>query len=192
VKQINWGIIGCGDVTEQKSGPAFNKIKGSKLVAVMRRNAQKAKDYASRHNVPRWYSDAKQIIADPEVNAIYIATPPLYHYEFCIAALQAGKPVYVEKPMSTDVGSAIKMMETSEQLGIKLSIAHYRREHPYFKKIKNLVESDVIGKVMLVNLHVFQPPGSAIIGQTEDQWRLDPNMSGGGYFYDLPRTSLIS
>jgi predicted dehydrogenase len=76
-------------------------------------------------------------------------------------------------------------METSEQLGIKLSIAHYRREHPYFTQIKNLVESDVIGKVMLVNLHVFQPPGSAIIGHTEDQWRLDPNMSGGGYFYDL-------
>lgn len=75
MKQINWGIIGCGDVTERKSGPAFNKIPGSKLVAVMRRDAEKAKDFALRHKVPRWYTDADKLIADPEVNAIYIATP---------------------------------------------------------------------------------------------------------------------
>jgi predicted dehydrogenase len=185
MKQINWGIIGCGDVTEQKSGPAFNKVAGSKLVAVMRRNADKAKDYASRHNVPKWYTDAYQLIADPDVNAIYIATPPLNHAEFCIAALKAGKPVYVEKPMSTDVGSARKMMEVSEQGGVKLSVAHYRREHPYFKKVKDLIDSGVIGEVLMANIQIFQPQSSAIIGQTEDQWRLNPKISGGGYFYDL-------
>jgi predicted dehydrogenase len=185
VKQINWGIIGCGDVAERKSGPAFYKAAGSSLVAVMRRNAEKAKDFAFRHKVAKWYNDAYRLIEDPEVTAIYIATPPLNHCEFCIAALKAGKPVYVEKPMSTDVESAKKMMETSEQTGVKLSVAHYRREHPYFKKIKSLLDSDVIGKPILVNLQVFQPVRSAIIGQTEDQWRLNAKVSGGGYFYDL-------
>src|SRR6188474_2385009 len=94
---LNWGIIGCGDVTEVKSGPAFNKVPGSKLVAVMRRQTDKAKDYATRHGVPKWYDDASKLIQDPEVNAIYIATPPLYHEEYALAAIEAGKPVYLEK-----------------------------------------------------------------------------------------------
>src|SRR5205085_8185937 len=100
--KINWGIIGCGDVTEVKSGPAFNKVKNSSLVAVMRRNAVKAKDYAQRHNVPKWYTDANDLIADPKINAIYIATPPSSHEKYTLAVLDAGKPVYVEKPMSID------------------------------------------------------------------------------------------
>ena len=99
MQQINWGIIGCGDVTELKSGPAFNKVSNSSLVAVMRRDAAKAEDYAKRHGVPKWYSNAEALIKDPDVNAIYIATPPSSHLEYAMAAMNAGKPVYVEKPM---------------------------------------------------------------------------------------------
>ena len=111
MNKINWGIIGCGDVTELKSGPAFNKVKNSELVAVMRRDAAKAKDYALRHHVPKWYSDANELINDPAVNAIYIATPPSSHEAYTIAALQAGKPVYVEKPMTVNAASATNMMK---------------------------------------------------------------------------------
>src|ERR1700730_9641033 len=96
---ISWGIIGCGNVTEVKSGPAFNKVNHSRLVAVMRRDAAKAADYAKRHQVPAWYSDAESMINDPAVNAVYIATPPKFHEEYVIAALQKGKLVYVEKPV---------------------------------------------------------------------------------------------
>src|ERR1044072_2959571 len=96
-KVIGWGIIGCGDVTEVKSGPAFNKVPHSALVAVMRRDSEKAKDYAKRHNVPKWYGDAGNLINDPDVNAIYVATPPSSHEEYTIAAVNAGNPVYVEK-----------------------------------------------------------------------------------------------
>ena len=109
MEKIRWGIIGCGDVTEVKSGPAFNKVKNSELVAVMRRNEEKVKDYARRHNVPKWYTDAAKLINDPDVNAIYIATPPSSHEEYTLAAINAGKPVYVEKPMSVNAGSANKM-----------------------------------------------------------------------------------
>src|SRR5665647_834137 len=100
MEMINWGIIGCGDVTELKSGPAFNKIEYSKLVAVMRRSEAKAADYARRHGVPKWYSDAGLLISDPDVNAIYVATPPDTHSRYAIEAMKAGKPVYVEKPMA--------------------------------------------------------------------------------------------
>src|SRR5664280_537729 len=106
MKEIKWGIIGCGDVTEIKSGPAFNKVKNSSLIAVMRRNGEKAKDYASRHQVPKWYDDAMKLINDKDVNAIYIATPPSSHESYTLAALQAGKPVYVEKPMTVNFSSA--------------------------------------------------------------------------------------
>jgi predicted dehydrogenase len=182
---INWGIIGCGNVTEIKSGPAFNKVPGSRLVSVMRRDATKAKDYALRHQVPKWYTDARQLINDPEVNAIYIATPPKFHEEYTIAALQAGKPVYVEKPMATDIASCLRMQAMSNEMNVKLCIAHYRRALPMFIKIKQLIDDQVIGKIRTVRISMLQPHQSSIIANTEINWRVNPAISGAGLFYDL-------
>lgn len=184
-KTINWGIIGCGDVTEIKSGPAFNKVPKSRLVAVMRRNAEKAKDYAQRHGVEKWYSNADELINDPDVNAIYVATPPFYHEEYVIKAMRAGKTVYVEKPMAVDASSAKKIEQVAKQTGVKLCVAHYRRQQPLFLKIKELLEQKLIGEVRLVNMQMLQPHQSNIIAQTEVNWRIDPSISGGGLFYDL-------
>ena len=182
---IRWGIIGCGDVTEVKSGPAFNKVPNSKLVAVMRRNAEKAADYARRHGVDRWYTDADSLINDPEVNAIYVATPPLQHEEYTIAALRAGKPVYVEKPMAINAAAAARMLQVARETGVKLTVAHYRRQQPLFLKIKSLLEEGAIGTPRLVNLYCLQPHKDAMIAGTEDAWRYNPAISGGGLFYDL-------
>src|SRR5690242_2349115 len=99
---VNWGIIGCGDVCEVKSGPAFNKVDHSRLRAVMRRDNAKAMDFAKRHGVPRYYDDAAALIQDEEVNAVYVATPPSHHEVYLEMAMKAGKPVYVEKPVSVD------------------------------------------------------------------------------------------
>ena len=181
---INWGIIGCGDVTEVKSGPAFNKVPNSKLVAVMRRNEEKVKDYAKRHHVPKWYTDVYQLINDPDINAIYVATPPLQHEEYSIAALNAGKPVYVEKPMAINVASAKRMADAAE--GNKLCVAHYRRSQPLFVKLKELLDSGIIGKIRFVDLKFLQAPLSAEeLKVPKVQWRLDPSIAGGGLFNDL-------
>jgi predicted dehydrogenase len=182
---IRWGIIGCGDVTEVKSGPAFNKVPNSSLAAVMRRDAAKAKDYAERHGVPKWYSDADELINDPAINAVYVATPPAFHEAYTIAALRAGKPVYVEKPMSVDTASCLRMMKESETTNTKLSIAHYRRALPMFLAIKKLLEDNAIGKIRTVNLSMLQPDKSAIIADTATNWRVDPALAGAGLFYDL-------
>lgn len=182
---IKWGIIGCGDVTEVKSGPGFNKANNSELVAVMRRNAAKAEDYAKRHNVPKWYTNADDLINDPEVNAIYIATPPLNHEEYTIAALKAGKPVYVEKPMTMNSASAIRMAEAEKEYNTRLTVAHYRRGLPLFIKIKELIDTKEIGDVRFVNLKMLQPHQSDLITKTEDNWRVNPEVSGGGLFHDL-------
>ncbi|HZH95368.1 MAG TPA: Gfo/Idh/MocA family oxidoreductase, partial [Flavisolibacter sp.] len=182
---IKWGIIGCGDVTEVKSGPAFNKVRHSQLVAVMRRNGDKAKDYAARHRVPKWYTNAAALINDPGVNAVYIATPPLYHEAYAVQALQAGKPVYVEKPMTLDAAGAERMTAVANATGGKLSVAHYRRQWPLFLKIKALLDEAVLGKILTINLRLLQPHQSSITVQTKDNWRIDPSISGGGLFHDL-------
>ena len=182
---VNWGIIGCGDVCEVKSGPAFNKVDNSKLVAVMRRNPDKAKDFARRHGVPKYYSDADELINDKEVNAIYIATPPSSHESYLEMTLKAGKPVYVEKPVTINAASLERMIEMEKLYDCKVSVAHYRRGLPLFNKIKQLVNEGAIGKVKLILLRTLQPPVSKIITQTEDNWRINPEISGGGFFHDL-------
>jgi len=186
MNDIRWGIIGCGDVTEWKSGPAFNKVPHSSLVAVMRRDGAKAKDYADRHGVPAWYDDARRLIDDPAVNAVYIATPPSSHEAYAVAALQAGKPVYLEKPMTVSHASAVAIAEAVETTGVKLSVAHYRRGQPYFNKIKELLEQKAIGEVAFASL-IFQRP---LLSWEElklpgNLWRIDPQVSGGGLFHDL-------
>jgi predicted dehydrogenase len=185
VSTVNWGIIGCGDVCEVKSGPAFNKVPDSKLVAVMRRDEEKAADYARRHGVPKYYSDATKLINDPEVNAIYIATPPSSHASYMEEALKAGKPVYVEKPVTTSAAMCRKMIDTKEQLKGDVSVAHYRRHVPLFRKVKELIQQGTIGRVTLMTLATQQPKASKIITQTHDNWRVQPDISGGGLFHDL-------
>ncbi len=182
---VNWGIIGCGDVCEVKSGPAFNKVANSKLVAVMRRSITKAKNYAARHGVPRFYDDADALINDNEVNAVYIATPPSSHELYTEMALKAGKPVYVEKPVTLNVDSCRRMLSMETQFGNNVSVAHYRRGLPLFIKIKGLINNGTIGKVKLIQLKTLQPLSSKIIGQTDDNWRVNPTISGGGFFHDL-------
>lgn len=181
---INWGIIGCGDVTEVKSGPAF-KQEHSTVVAVMRRNAEKAADYAKRHHIQKWYQDASALILDDDINAIYIATPPLQHHDYAIEALKAGKPVYIEKPVTINTKACKAIIEAQKQYKQKVVVAHYRREVPYFKAIKKLLDEQAIGEVKFVNLQTLQRSGSDMIAASEENWRLNPSISGGGLFHDL-------
>jgi predicted dehydrogenase len=186
MKKINWGIIGCGDVTEVKSGPAFNKVKNSQLVAVMRRDPEKAKDYAFRHKVPKWYTDANDLINDPDVNAIYIATPPSSHEEYTMMSFQAGKPVYVEKPMALDATSANRLVKEANEKNLKLSVAHYRNAQPIFKKIKQLLNEKTIGNVRFVKSELYKPSLSPEeLSTPKTAWRVDPRIAGGGLFHDL-------
>lgn len=183
---INWGIIGCGDVTEVKSGPAFKKVPGSALVAVMRRDAAKAADYASRHQVPKWYDNAEALIQDPDVHAIYIATPPDVHEAYALAAIKAGKPVYVEKPMAVSYSASQTMFTAANKAGVKLTVAHYRRQWPMFKQLKQLLEQKVIGKPRLVRLEFYkQAPTSIELADPKNAWRVNPAIAGGGLFHDL-------
>src|SRR6218665_90890 len=186
MKEIVWGIIGCGDVTELKSGPAFNKVPGSRLHAVMRRNIEKAADYAKRHAVPFFYGDAMQLILNDTINAIYIAPPPDSHEEYCFAAIAAGKPVYVEKPMALNYAAAMRIKETAHIKGVKLSVAHYRNAQPYFMTIKKMLDENAIGSIHHADLKFYRPLLTANqLDSPQKSWRVNPAISGGGLFHDL-------
>ena len=182
---VKWGIIGCGNVCEVKSGPAFGKIKGSSLAAVMRRNVNKARDYAQRHGVPKFYDNAEQLIDDPDINAVYIATPPASHEEYTIRSLQAGKPVYIEKPVTVNSQSLGRMIEASHKYDLPVTVAHYRRALPLYQKVRALIKEGVLGEIRLVLITLLQSASSELIAVTDENWRTNPILSGGGLFHDL-------
>ncbi len=184
-KQIKWGFIGCGEVTEKKSGPAFSLVPGSSVVAVMSRNPERARSYAERHNIPRYYSDAQALLNDPEVNAVYIATPPSSHTTYAIMAMKSGKPVYVEKPLAATYEECLRVNRVSRETGIPCFVAYYRRYLPYFLKVKEIVESGRIGKIVGVQIRFAVPPRDLDYNSKQLPWRVQRDIAGGGYFYDL-------
>lgn len=186
MKEIGWGFIGCGEVTEKKSGPAFNEVPGSHVVAVMSRNAEKAESYAKRHNIKKWYTDPLELINDPEINAIYIATPPSSHATFVIMAMKAGKPVYIEKPLAASYEDCARINRISELTGVPCFVAYYRRYLPYFQKVKQIIQSGAIGTPANVQIRFSVPPRDIDYKSNGSlPWRLQPDIAGGGYFYDL-------
>jgi predicted dehydrogenase len=185
MRTIGWGMIGCGDVTEVKSGPGFQKANHSRLVAVMRRNGALAQDYAHRHGVPRWYDDAAALIRDPEIDAVYVATPPSSHREYTLLSARVGKPVYVEKPMALNFGECQEMISACRAAGVPLFVAYYRRALERFLKIKELIEAGAIGAVRFVNVVLYQPLLPDELDPKALPWRVKPEVAGGGRFLDL-------
>jgi len=185
MRTIRWGIIGCGDVTEVKSGPALQKADHSELVAVMRRNGNLARDYAQRHGVPRWYDNAEALLHDLEVDAIYFATPPDSHKDYALRAAQAGKPVYVEKPMALNHAECQAMIEGCQTAGVPLFIAFYRRALQRFLKIKALLDEGAIGEARFVTVTLYQPLSPDELNPAALPWRVRPDIAGGGRFVDL-------
>lgn len=185
MQKITWGIIGCGGVTEIKSGPAFNIIEQSSLQMVMRRDAVKAEDYAKRHRVPKWCNDVEMIFNDPDINSIYIATPPSSHADYAIKGLENNFNVYVEKPVALNTIEAVKIANAANLSASKISIAHYRRALPMFQFIGQQLKENIIGEVSIVQINLWQSPKPNLVASSKNNWRVDPSISGGGYFHDL-------
>ena len=177
---IGWGIIGCGHVCEIKSGPALMRARNSRIVAVMRRDAVAARDYAQRFGVPASYDHAEALLADPNVDAVYIAAPPRYHHPYVLMAAAAGKPVLVEKPMAMNASEAEQMVTACEAAHVPLFVNYFRRALPRFVEIKNRLADGAIGEVRTVTL-AFSTPGLTSEAGS-DGWRLRPDRGGNPFF----------
>ena len=178
-------MIGCGNVTEKKSAPSFNKIVGSKLVAVGSRSPGKAEDYARRHGIPRWHRDPFEVIRDPEVDIVYIATPPGPHLEYALETIQAGKPVYIEKPMARTFAECQQINAAAGREGIPVFVAYYRRSLEYFNRVKEILSEGRLGKILHINMQQYFPAREEDHDPSTLPWRVKPEISGGGYFHDM-------
>lgn len=181
---IRWGVIGCGNVTEKKSVPAYQMTKGFEVTMVMRRNAEKAEDYAKRHKIPYWTTDAKEVIEHPDIDAIYIATPPDTHKFYALQVAAVGKPCCIEKPMAPNYQDSLAIHEAFKRKNLPLFIAYYRRSLPRFQKIKEWLDENLIGEVRHIQWQKTKPP-SAVDLSGAYNWRTDKVIAPGGYFDDL-------
>lgn len=180
--KVVFGMIGCGDVTERKSGPAFRKLPQTEMKWVMRRDQEKLEDYARRHGVPNSSTDVMDILKDPEVDAVYIATPPHMHRYYAILAAEHKKDVYVEKPMALTTEECREMRKVCEEHGVKLFVAYYRRAQKKFLKVKSLLEEGAIGEVRSFIYSYLRP-----VPQFDPNrpWLFQEETSGGGILYDV-------
>lgn len=178
-------MIGCGNVTEKKSAPSFNKIANSRLMAVGNRTPEKAEDYAKRHGVPSWHRDPFDVILDPEVHIVYISTPPGSHLEYALETIKAGKPLYIEKPMARTWEECRIINKAAEERGTPVYVAYYRRSLDYFKKVKEVIDTGTLGRILHINVQQYFPAREEDYNSQSLPWRLIPEDSGGGYFHDL-------
>jgi len=178
-------MIGCGNVTEKKSAPSFNKISGSRLVAVGNRTPERAEDYARRHGIPAWHQDPYEVIRDPQVDIVYIATPPGSHLEYALETISVGKPVYIEKPMARTWEECRVINDAAEKKGVPVYVAYYRRALEYFNRVKEIIDSGSLGRILAIHMQQYFPARPEDYDRENPPWRVVPGISGGGYFHDV-------
>ncbi|WP_405268798.1 Gfo/Idh/MocA family protein [Cellulophaga sp. Ld12] len=184
IQKLRWGIIGCGAVTEVKSGPPYQLTSGFSLDAVMRRDLQKAEDYAKRHGVPHFYKDVESIINNPEIDAVYIATPPDTHKLYGLMVAKAGKPCCIEKPLAPSYEDGVAIVKAFKAKNVPLFVAYYRRSLPRFLQVEKWLKEDKIGEIRHINWSFSKPANNIDLSRAYN-WRTDAKIAPGGYFDDL-------
>jgi 1,5-anhydro-D-fructose reductase (1,5-anhydro-D-mannitol-forming) len=184
-KSIKWGMIGVGDVTQRKSAPSFNKITQSSLVAVGSRTPENARRYAVENGIRKCYDDPLQVIDDPEVDAVYVATPPDSHTEYALKVIEAGKPVYIEKPMARTYQECRQINEAAALSNVPVFVAYYRRSLEYFQRVKKILAREALGKVLALHIDQHFKARPEDFNRESPPWRVVPEISGGGYFHDV-------
>jgi predicted dehydrogenase len=183
VDVLNWGLIGCGDISRKRVAPAIRDLDNCRLIAVNRAHSDRAEQFAHEFGADRWYKDLKELLEDEEIKAVYIATPHNLHAEQTIAAAKAGKHVICEKPMALNAQECRRMIAACRTAGVRLSIAYYRHFYPVVSRVKQILESGEIGKVVLAEIRAFEN----FRPEAEDprSWFTRKRQAGGGPLMDF-------
>jgi predicted dehydrogenase len=180
---VRWGLVGCGDIAEKRVASALRESRGSTLAAVARARPELAADFAARHGARRSYPDWRELIADPEIDAVYVATPVRHHAEQTVAAAAAGKHVLCEKPMALGVAECERMIAAARSHGVRLGVAYYRHHYPVVQRLRDLLASGEIGRPVLAEVQAFEafdvPPDHP------RAWFLRKAEAGGGPMFDF-------
>lgn len=182
-KIVRWGLIGCGDIARRRVAPALRDLSNCDLVAISRARLELAERFAQEFGAQKWCADWRELLRDPEIDAVYVATPVYLHAAQTIAAAEAGKHVLCEKPMAMNVEECDRMIAACRANNVNLGIAYYRRFYPLIERIKRLLESGEIGKPVIVQINVYswfnpQPDHPRY-------WLIQKEQAGGGPMFDV-------
>ena len=183
MRKVGWGLIGCGDIARRRVAPAVRDLEECELVAVSRANAGLAEVFAMEFGARRWHADWRDLVRDPEVEAVYVATPVHLHAEQTIAAAEAGKHVLCEKPMALSVEECERMNAAAEANGVRLGVAYYRRFYPAVGRVADIIKSGEIGAPVVAQANAFErfEPGP----EHPRRWLIERRLSGGGPMFDF-------
>jgi predicted dehydrogenase len=183
VAALRWGLVGTGDIARRRVAAALRDAPGGELHAVASGRPERARSFAAEHAIPRVFDDWRDLVCDPEVDAVYVATPVRWHAEPAIAAAAAGKHVLCEKPMAMDVAEAEAMVDAARRHGVRLGVAYYRHHYPLVARLRSLVSSGALGRPVFVQAQAFERfdprPGDP------RAWLLRRSESGGGPMMDF-------
>jgi len=182
-KDIAWGLIGAGDIARKRVAPALRDAPSSTLLAVSRARSELAAEFAREFGIPRPYADWRELIADRDVDAVYIATPVRVHAEQAIAAAAAGKHVLCEKPMAMTAAECDRIIAACRANGVALGVAYYRHFYPVIARIKAIVASGEVGDAVLAQLDAFEQFNPS--PESPRGWLLNRAESGGGPMMDF-------
>lgn len=177
---VKWGVIGAGGFADKRFLPSFAEADATELHAVMVRDRARAEEIAQRHGAAAAYDSVEALLADDEVQAVYVCTPVQHHCEHVIAAARAGKHVLCEKPMARTEVECERMVRECDLRGVKLVMAFMNRFRPVHRHIRDLMASGELGEIIMVR--TLQ---ASYYERTEGSWRQDPRLGGGGALYDI-------
>jgi len=180
---VGWGLVGCGDIAAKRVAAALARAEGSALVTVARARAALSAEFAERHGARRWHADWRGVLADPEVDAVYLATPVHLHAEQAVAAAEAGKHVLCEKPMALETAGCERMIAAARAHGVRLGVAYYRHHYRVIARLRELLASGEIGEPVLAQAQAYEPfdPGP----DHPRAWLMRRSESGGGPMADF-------
>jgi predicted dehydrogenase len=181
--QLRFGLIGAGDIAQKRVAPALRDSTLCEFVAVARADASRAAAFAAEFGAARWHAEWRGLIADPDVQAVYVATPVHLHAEQAIAAAEAGKHVLCEKPMALDVDGCDRMIAACRASGVRLGVAYYRHFYPIVLRIKDLLAAGEIGDSVYAQINAFE--WVDLPADDPRAWFLKRELSGGGPMFDF-------
>jgi predicted dehydrogenase len=183
MKVLRWGLIGAGDISRKRIAPALRDLLNCDFISVSRFQSVLAEEFAREFGAKKWFANWRELIADKDIEAVYLATPVYLHAEQTMAAAEAGKHVLCEKPMALNVKECDEMIAACKANNVKLGIAYYRRFYPVIGRIKRIIESGKIGKVSIVQINAFEyfEPNE----RNSRSWLIEKVKSGGGPLMDF-------
>jgi len=180
---VRWGLIGAGDIVHKRVAGALRNARESELVAVSRARADLVERFAREVGAPRWHASWRELVVDPEIDAVYVATPVRLHAEQTIAAAEGGKHVLCEKPMAMNAAECDRMIAACLANNVRLGVAYYRRFYPAVRRAADILASGAIGEPVFAQMIASEPfdprPGAPRF------WLVQRSESGGGPMADF-------